>query len=487
MNKHYPDWNQEAEIPPDLNGLQPILETLDHLITKALSSLQSQEKINIDLQPSNFQATEIPPEPTSIQIREDSLLAWLQTTFNLSTFDLYILTIALTPELDKQYEQIYVYLQDNINHKRPTVDLVFSLLCSTIPEKLSRRKHFFSNAPLINHKLLHLSSEVTLLSQQLILDAQVIRLLLNQHDLDSRLVSCCQLLEINSTYEFTDNLYLQEDVQNRLQGLAAEESQKQQPLLLYFQGSYSTGKYRTAQIIAQNLEISLLIADLGKFLEDKTNFDNKLQTLFREAWFFQRLLYIDNFDILYLQENKIYYQSFIKQLENNHSITILAGIENWIPTATDIKGVITIPFTIPESEQRRKCWINQLKAAALEKAGAVYGAEEEKASIQQTFLQLAKKAKNIDRSLIDHIHAEEARVLKRLEHVESKFRRAQERNEETTIQQLEAIKDNLFPGQSLQERHDNFLNFYFGNTQFVADIIQAFDPFDLKFHVMQEE
>ena len=131
--------------------------------------------------------------------------------------------------------------------------------------------------------------------------------------------------------------------------------------------------------------------------------------------------------------------------------------------------------------------INQLKAAALEKAGAVYGAEEEKASIQQTFLQLAKKAKNIDRSLIDHIHAEEARVLKRLEHVESKFRRAQERNEETTIQQLEAIKDNLFPGQTLQERHDNFLNFYFDNTQFVADIIQAFDPFDLKFHVMQEE
>ena len=365
MNKHYPDWNQQAEIPPDLNGLQPILETLDYLITKVLSSLQSQEKTNIDLQPSNFQPTEIPPEPTSIQIREDSLLAWLQTTFNLSTFDLYILTIALTPELDKQYEQIYVYLQDNINHKRPTVDLVFSLLCSTVPEKLSRRKHFFSNAPLINHKLLHLSSEVTLLSQQLILDAQVIRLLLNQHDLDSRLVSCCQLLEINSTYEFTDNLYLQEDVQNRLQVLIAEEWQKQQPLLLYFQGSYSTGKYRTAQIIAQNLEISLLIADLGKFLEDKTNFDNKLQTLFREAWFFQRLLYIDNFDILYLQENKIYYQSFIKQLENNHSITILAGIENWIPTATDIKGVITIPFTIPESEQRRKCWINQLKAAEI--------------------------------------------------------------------------------------------------------------------------
>ena len=189
--------------------------------------------------------------------------------------------------------------------------------------------------------------------------------MLNQNDLDFRLVSCCQLLEFTSNYEFTDNLYLQEDVQNKLQVLVKEQWQKQQPLLLYFQGSYSTGKCRTAKSIAQNLEISLLIADLAKFLEDKTNFDNKLQTLFREAWFFHRLLYIDNFDILYAQENKIYYQSFIKQLEKNRTITILAGIENWIPTATDIKGVITIPFTIPESEQRRKCWINQLKAAEI--------------------------------------------------------------------------------------------------------------------------
>ncbi|MEM7580582.1 MAG: ATP-binding protein, partial [Cyanobacteria bacterium P01_A01_bin.80] len=365
MNKHYPDWHQEAEIPPDLNGLQPFLETLDHLITKAIASLQSREKSDTELELSDFQPTEISPQPTSIIIRRDSLLAWLKSTFNLSTFDLYILTVALAPELDKQYERVYVYLQDDINHKKPTVDLVFNLLCSGIPEKLSRRKHFFSNAPLINHKLLHLSPEATLLSQHLILDAQIIRLLLNQHDLDARLISFCQLLEIIPSSELIDNLYLQEDVQNKLQFLLKEQWQKQQPSLLYFQGSNSTGKYRTAKILAQNLEVSFLIANLEKLLEDKTNFEFKLQILFREAWFFNRLLYIDNFDILYFQENKIYYQSFIKQLEKNRTITILAGIENWIPTATDIKGVITIPFTIPESEQRRKCWINQLKAAEI--------------------------------------------------------------------------------------------------------------------------
>ena len=339
---------QKAEITPDLNGLQPFLQKLDQLI------IQAKEKA---------ESSETSLEQLSIKIRSDSHLSWLTKTFNLSTFDLYILTIALAPELDKQYERVYTYLQDDISNKRPTVDLVFNLLCSSISEKLSRRKHFSTNSPLIHHHLLHLSSEATLLSQQLILDSQVIRFLLSQPGLDSRLTSYCQLLESIPSAEFIDNLYLKEDLQNKLQTIVKEDWQKQ-PLLLYFQGIDSLGQRRTAQVLAQTLEVPLLVADLGKILEDKPNFESNLQLLFREAWFFNRLLYIDNFDILNLQENQVYLSTFLKQLENNRSITILAGVQNWIPTAT-AKGVITIPFTIPDSSQRRECWKHQLQAAEI--------------------------------------------------------------------------------------------------------------------------
>lgn len=351
----------EVEITPDLNGLQPLLQRLDLLITKAISAIQTRGKSQAELGLSWLQTTEISSEETSIQIRENSLLAWLQKTFNLSTFDLDILTIVLATELDKQYERVYAYLQDDMSNRIPTVDLVFNLLCSSISEKLSRRKHFSSNSPLIHHRLLYLSSEATLLSQQIILDSQIIRFLLNQPGLDSRLTSCCQLLEPTTFSEFIDNLYLQTDVQNKLQLLITEDWQKQQPLLLYFQGGDRTGKCRTAQIIAKNLEVGLLVADLAKIVEDKTNFESKLQLLWREAWFFNRLLYVENFDILYLQENQISLSTFLKELEKNRGITILAGIQNWIPTATGVKGLITIPFTIPLVNQRRECWQNHLK------------------------------------------------------------------------------------------------------------------------------
>jgi AAA+ superfamily predicted ATPase len=356
----------KIEISPDLNGLQPLLQRLDWLIQQALSVLQTQQQAEEELSVSWLQKTEICLEPTSITIRADSVLAWLQRTFNLSAFDLDILAISLAPELDCHYERIYTYLQDDMSNKRPTVDMVLNLLCSTIPEKLSRRQHFTTNAPLIYHRLLHLSPEPhqqsTLLAHRLILDSQVVRLLLQQSGLDSRLTDCCQLLEPSI---YSDSLYLKADIQTSLAALVREDWQKQQPLLLYFQGTDSTGKRRTAQTLAKTLEVPLLITDLVRMVEDKASFAEKLQLLWREAWFFNYLLYLDNFDVLYLPENQFLFHSFCRELEKNRGITILSGVQNWIPTGTTATGLITVNFTIPESNQRKEHWQTQLQAAQI--------------------------------------------------------------------------------------------------------------------------
>ena len=53
----------------------------------------------------------------------------LARLFGLSTLDIDILLICLAPELDNRYERLYAYLQDDVTRKRPSVDLVFNLLC----------------------------------------------------------------------------------------------------------------------------------------------------------------------------------------------------------------------------------------------------------------------------------------------------------------------------------------------------------------------
>jgi hypothetical protein len=50
-------------------------------------------------------------------------------------------------------------LQDDIRSKRPSIDLALNLLCPTAANKLTRRSHFSTDAPLMRHRLLHLVSE----------------------------------------------------------------------------------------------------------------------------------------------------------------------------------------------------------------------------------------------------------------------------------------------------------------------------------------
>ncbi|MEX1241615.1 MAG: bacillithiol biosynthesis BshC, partial [Cyclobacteriaceae bacterium] len=52
------------------------------------------------------------------------------------------------------------------------------------------------------------------------------------------------------------------------------------------------------------------------------------------------------------------------------------------------------------------------------------------------------------------------------------------------LRQIDAVKDALFPNGVLQERVDNFLNFYQQDKQFIGKILKYFDPFDYQFNVL---
>ena len=62
--------------------------------------------------------------------------------------------------------------------------------------------------------------------------------------------------------------------------------------------------------------------------------------------------------------------------------------------------------------------------------------------------------------------------------------RAEKRNQSDKLQQLESVLAYMFPNNNLQERTDNFLNFYIGNEQFIDDLYNCFDPFDYRFHIL---
>ncbi len=111
----------------------------------------------------------------------------------------------------------------------------------------------------------------------------------------------------------------------------------------------------------------------------------------------------------------------------------------------------------------------------------------EREGIVKIFEILRERAATVDKTLDPFVGAESKRALNSLEKIERKLLRAEKRLHSDKLRQIESVKDALFPNGSLQERTDNFLNFYQQDSDFIQKVMDAFDPFDFKMNVLQYE
>ena len=112
----------------------------------------------------------------------------LASAFGLSRFELDALMIALAPQLDTRYEQLYGFLNDDMTRKSATVNLVLDLLCEPGIERLSHLVQFADGSPLFLHGLLRDESdpvtnrgESSLLTKHLSTDPAVVLWLLGNY------------------------------------------------------------------------------------------------------------------------------------------------------------------------------------------------------------------------------------------------------------------------------------------------------------------
>lgn len=107
--------------------------------------------------------------------------------------------------------------------------------------------------------------------------------------------------------------------------------------------------------------------------------------------------------------------------------------------------------------------------------------------LHQIFDQVAEKAKNIDPTLEKAVLADAVKAVAGLEQWQSRLLRAEKQKHETVINQLRTLKEKLFPGNGLQERHDNFLPYVLKyGAAFLDELKANFNPFDPGFVILEE-
>jgi bacillithiol biosynthesis cysteine-adding enzyme BshC len=103
------------------------------------------------------------------------------------------------------------------------------------------------------------------------------------------------------------------------------------------------------------------------------------------------------------------------------------------------------------------------------------------------FDKIKSRASKIDNTLAPSTEAVKARLKHAFDNLEKKLIKAEKRNFHTRLEQVERIKTDLFPKDSLQERTENFGLFYvkWGQT-FIDELIKNFEPLEFKFTVLTE-
>ena len=127
------------------------------------------------------------------------------------------------------------------------------------------------------------------------------------------------------------------------------------------------------------------------------------------------------------------------------------------------------------------------KEYVLNNSNVDIGLGAEKSALAGAFEQAGKVAKELDPTLNDAAEAAKVRALKIMEHLSGKLRKAEERNKDTELRQMEDIKERLFPGGSAQERIVNFLMFYLEDPEFIEKLYSHLDPLDYGFVVLRKE
>jgi len=111
-------------------------------------------------------------------------------------------------------------------------------------------------------------------------------------------------------------------------------------------------------------------------------------------------------------------------------------------------------------------------------------ADEERA-IGAVFDHIKLNAYKIDKTLSQSADAAKKRALKLIESLDKKMMRAEKRKHQTSLNQIDGLKNKLFPSGVLQERVLNIAPLYvmYGD-EFIQALLDSFKPLDHKFTVL---
>ena len=287
----------------------------------------------------------------------------LQQLFGLSPFEVDVLLVCFAVEADLRYERLYAYLQDDVTKKRPSIDLVLSLLAPSMEAKFAARSYFTEGAPLFRHYLLEQIEDPSqphqpLLAKYLKVDGRIVKYLMNSDELDARVQSYA-MLRVPQVHR--DVMLVDGDAKRGIEKFV-QNSANAGEVIISLQGPYGAGKRSTAEAVCRESRRQLLIVDLERLAADgDATYAKALRFVQREAKLQSAAVYWQGFDTVLVEEKKGLFKTFLGALEDRPALTFLAGEKLWEP-ADALRGApfARVELGRPTFSERSRIWSSAL-------------------------------------------------------------------------------------------------------------------------------
>ncbi|MBL7188289.1 MAG: ATP-binding protein [Phycisphaerae bacterium] len=289
-------------------------------------------------------------------------LPHLAHLFALTPFEEMIVLICLAPELDLKYERLYAYLHDDMTRRKPSVDLVMRLLCTSSRERIQARAFFSHQAPLFHPRLLRFAGngDNPLAGRSLKLDDRVVNFILGIDSGNQELDTYTQLVTSHpnlGSLRWSDELKRQ--LVNLLQSCIHDVDESQRRLIYHFYGSKGTGKKTLAAGLCAEIGIPLLVVDLQKVLRGGQSFKDIMHPIFREGILRPAAIYLEHVDYLLENENQAtsYLQEVADCIDEFSWLTFIATEKYWAPAGLFGEHIyVGIELPMPDMMARNQLW-----------------------------------------------------------------------------------------------------------------------------------
>jgi AAA+ superfamily predicted ATPase len=313
----------------------------------------------------------------------DLRLIRLASAFGLDAFEIDVLLVCLSVEIDGRYEKLYAYLQDDVTRKRPSVDLAMRLLAPPDADLATLRRHFAAAAPLLAHHLIQLLDDASqpqpaLIAKALKADERIVQFLLGEDEVDERLRGAVHAIAPQRSF---DELLLDDDTRRAFRHAwpqdAAMSTSAPLPALL-LQGPDGAGKRTLAEALCRERQWPLLVVDAAALPQEADPAAARWEAIAalveREALLRGAAVHWRAMQALAGETQRTALAALLRAIDGGRAPCFLAGVDVLDASASfATRGAIVLRLPTPTHAQRVAHWSAALAATALHAQADVPG------------------------------------------------------------------------------------------------------------------